>query len=300
MNKLDTEILLAHVLKVPRTYLHTYPEKLLSEQEQKAFLALVKRREKGEPIAYLIGEQEFWSLPFEVNSHTLVPRPETELLVELSLYLLSVRNLSKNNFPFSSESCLSAASLASEKRESYFLTDPGENQIIADLGTGSGAIAIALAYERAQWQLLATDKSANALAVAQRNAERLQLSNVDFYQGDWCQALPVGTQCDAILSNPPYIAEHDPHLQQRGVCCEPETALVSGQDGLDDIRKIIMQARSYLKPDGWLLLEHGYDQGEHVSNHLQKYDYIHIETYQDLAGHDRVTIGQYSSDKDVL
>jgi release factor glutamine methyltransferase len=214
-------------------------------------------------------------LPFEVNEYTLVPRPETELLVELGINIPPLKK--------------GVAELA---RRGDF--------IIADLGTGSGAIAIAIAHERPHWQCLAADRSPEALAVAKRNAARFELSNLSFYQGNWCQAFPAGTQCDAIISNPPYIAEHDPHLQEDGVSYEPITALVSGEDGLDDIRDIALQARSYLKPGGWLLLEHGHDQGARVSNILHAAGYTQIKTHQDLAGLDRVTVGQYLSNQDVV
>jgi release factor glutamine methyltransferase len=261
MDKLDHEILLAYVLGVSRTWLRTYPEKInLFPEQQKTFDALMKRREQGEPIAYLIGQQEFWSLPLAVNEHTLVPRPETELLVEVALGI-GVKSFS----PL---------------------------QTVADLGTGSGAIAIALAHEKPNWKILATDQSETTLEVAKHNAANLHVTNITFYIGHWCAALPKGTQCDMIISNPPYIAEHDPHLQQDGVCYEPMDALVAGKDGLDDIRQIILEARQYLKQDGWLLLEHGYDQGISVRNSLQSAHYRHIQTYQDFAGLDRVTTGQ--------
>ncbi len=261
MDRLDHDILLAHVLGVSRTWLHTYPEKIhLTSEQQKTLEILLKRRQQGEPIAYLTGVQEFWSLPLEVNQHTLVPRPETELLVELALHL-------------SSRAAVGAGP-----------------SVFADLGTGSGAIAIALSHERPDWTILATDNSPLALATARRNGGG---RDITFYMGDWCGALPSGTKCDLILSNPPYIAQNDPHLQQTGVRYEPLTALVSGQDGLDDICKISLQARAYLKPGGWLLLEHGYDQGGRVAEILRTAAYCEVQTFQDLAGLDRVTIGRY-------
>lgn len=257
----SAEILLAHVLNVTRTWLHTYPEKIkLSRAQQKQFDQLINRRAQGEPIAYLTGKQEFWSLPLKVNSYTLIPRPETELLVELALALFpSTSLLSKEDF------------------------------VLADLGTGSGAIAIALAHERPNWKIFATDNDPNTLAVAKHNAAH---TKIYFSLGDWCRALPSNTQCDIILSNPPYISEEDPHLQGDGVRYEPLAALISGPDGLKDIRNIIQLSQEYLKPHGWLLLEHGYNQAEHISNLFRLSDYHHIKTYQDLSGLDRVTMGQ--------
>jgi release factor glutamine methyltransferase len=247
------EILLAHVLKKTRTYLHTYPDYEINQQEINTFQQLLKRHIEGEPIAYILGHKAFWNLELIVTPDTLIPRPETELIIELILEKLPTN----------------------------------EEIIIADLGTGSGAIALALAKERPHWQLHATDQSVTALKIAQQNAEHLQISNVKFYQGNWCKALP-SQKYHAIVSNPPYIAENDTHLNQAGMAFEPQTALVSGRDGLDAIRQIISQAPDYLLPKGLLVLEHGFDQAEAVRTLMQQFGYQQITSHRDLAGHERV------------
>lgn len=255
--QLEAEVLLGHVLNVTRTQLHMRGNEILSEEDQQLFDELVSRRKHGEPIAYLLGYREFWSLLLEVTPDTLIPRHETELLVELALH----------KFPHDAR--INAA----------------------DLGTGSGAIALALAFENPQWKIIATDAHHNALQIAQRNALRLNLSNVEFRLGDWCEALRQD-QFDLIVSNPPYIHEHDPHLTQGDVRYEPQTALVAHDQGLRDLKIIIEQAYQHLLPGGWLLLEHGYDQSEAVINVLQQNYYINIIDQQDYAGVDRVAIAQ--------
>jgi release factor glutamine methyltransferase len=254
---LDAELLLASVLKISRAALIARSEQLLTAEQQKTFDVLIARRQQGEPIAYLLGHREFWSLDLIVTSDTLIPRPETELLVEKVLALLPA------DFP----------------------------QKIADLGTGSGAIALAIAHERPHWSLYATDQSAAALAVAKQNAERLNISNVNFFCGDWFRALPH-QQFNAIISNPPYIATNDPHLQKADLRFEPKSALVSGDDGLSDIRQLIAEAKNYLQKGGWLFLEHGFDQAVHVREQLQAAGYQDVQTDFDLAGHPRVTLGR--------
>lgn len=258
MNKLDTEILLAHVLNVSRTYLHTHPDLSLNTEQQKQFDALIAQREQGMPIAYLIGHREFWSLDLLVTPDVLIPRPETELLVESVL-----NQLPKN-----------------------------EALTIAELGTGSGAISLALAKERPQWKIIAADISANALAIAQKNAAKLLLKNIEFCESDWFTALPKQTYT-AIISNPPYIAENDAHLKQGDLRFEPLSALASGKEGLDAIQTIIKNAGHYLAKKGWLFLEHGYDQKIAVQNLLHQQQYQHILTHHDLAHHPRVTQGQW-------
>ncbi|MFZ5844782.1 MAG: peptide chain release factor N(5)-glutamine methyltransferase [Pseudomonadota bacterium] len=253
----DAEVLLCHVLNQSLTYLRTWPERELSGVQQAAFDALVHKRQLGEPVAYLTGEREFWSMPFLVTSDTLIPRPETELLVEQTLARLSA----------------------------------DQPQAVVDLGTGSGAIALALAKERSQWQLTATDASFAALRIAEKNARRLKLGNVRFAYGSWYAPL-AGQRFDAIVSNPPYVADRDPHLGQGDVRFEPNSALVSGDDGLDDIRQIVAGAPAHLLPQGWLLLEHGYDQGESVAALLRQHGFGAVETLRDLAGQPRVTLGQ--------
>lgn len=253
LETLDAELLLAHVLHVSRTYLYTWPEQELTAQQQTDFNQLVERRCAGEPMAYILGRQEFWSLPLEVTRNTLIPRPETELLVECVLN------------QFISQSLIT----------------------IADLGTGSGAIALALAHEHPEWRILATDQSSKTLEVAERNAKRLKLS-VQFFQGDWCGALPSGMKFDAIVSNPPYIAIDDPALEASGY--EPESALIAAEKGLKDLKQIIVEARSYLKPGGCLFLEHGYQQAKAVASLFLEAGYQDIRLYQDNAGHARVSM----------
>jgi release factor glutamine methyltransferase len=251
---LDAEILLSRILGVPRSYLYAHAEQVLATQDRQQFAALLLRRKQGEPIAYLTGHQEFWSLDLDVTPATLIPRPETELLVQLALTIL-----------------------------------PGEGKLtIADLGVGSGAVAIALATERPQWEVHATDYSQEALQVVARNIQKYGLSNIVLVQGDWCEGLPR-QDYRAIVSNPPYIAEKDSHLP--ALCYEPKQALVAGSDGLLAIRKIVSQAKHYLAKNGWLLLEHGYDQGEKVVSLLQAAGYCSISDYQDLAGNPRVVAG---------
>lgn len=252
---LEATILLSHVLRVDRSYLYTHPETILSADTLSAYQKLLAQRATGIPIAYLIGTQEFWSLELEVNAATLVPRPETEILVEATLNLFPADAICK----------------------------------IADLGTGSGAIALALATERPHWQLHAVDRELLALEVAKRNAITLGINNITFYEGDWCAPLIENT-FDAIVSNPPYLAENDPYLS--ALTYEPITALVSGEDGLTAIRKIIIEARRYLKTKGWLVLEHGYNQKNSVANLLEEHHYNSITSVTDLAGHPRVAIAR--------
>lgn len=254
--RIDAEVLLAHVLGVTRSYIYTYPEKSLNKKQIDDYHHLILKRSSGSPIAYLIGSREFWSLPFRVNQNTLIPRPETELLVELTLSLLRHR---------------SPASLL-------------------DLGTGSGAVAIAIANERPDWQLLATDISETAIDVAQQNAKHLQCQNVHFFQSDWFSSMPPQT-FDAIVSNPPYIASDDPHLQQGDLPFEPQQALVSGIKGLDALTLIIQQSYDWLLPGGLLLVEHGFQQKMDVTSLLRNSGYDRIHCWQDAQGIDRISGG---------
>lgn len=255
--ELEATLLLCYLLDVPRSHLMAWPEKLLTPDQLRNYEALIRRRLAGEPIAHIIGEREFWSLSLRVTPDTLIPRPETELLVERALMHLAGTPAPR----------------------------------IADLGTGSGAIALALASELPDALIHATDRSGAALAVASKNAERLRLSGIRFYPGNWCQALPTG-EYDLILSNPPYIEAGDPHLNQGDLPYEPSSALVSGPDGLEDIRSIAAQAPKRLKPGGWLLLEHGNEQAPAVRRILQERGFIETESLNDLAGHPRVTEGR--------
>ena len=254
---LDAELLLAHVLHKNRAWLHTWPDYELSAEQTLQFQQLVARRAGGEPVAHLLGRQEFWSLSLRVTADTLIPRPETERLVELAL----------ERIPHTAA------------------------WSIADLGTGSGAIALALAKERPLCRILATDRSAAALAVARDNARTHQLANVRFRQGTWFEALQHEAAFDMIVSNPPYIREDDPHLQQGDVLFEPAAALQAGQTGLADLQHLIREALPHLKPGGWILLEHGYDQAAAVMQLLKQAGYEQVSDYTDLAGQPRVVAG---------
>ncbi|WP_303637991.1 peptide chain release factor N(5)-glutamine methyltransferase [Stenotrophomonas tuberculopleuritidis] len=255
----EAELLLLHVLDCPRSWLFTHATEPLAAADQAAFEALLARRAAGEPVAYLTGRRGFWTLDLEVDPATLIPRPETELLVELALDRLPLDRALQ----------------------------------LADLGTGSGAIALALASERPQAQVLATDASPGALAVAARNAARHELRNVRFAEGghDWYAPLQ-GARFDLIASNPPYIASDDPHLEQGDLRFEPATALASGVDGLEDIRRIIDGGQAHLLPGGWLLIEHGWDQGAAIRALFDAAGFAQVQTVQDLEQRDRVTLGQ--------
>jgi release factor glutamine methyltransferase len=252
--RIEVQMLMQAVLKAPRAYLLAHPERVLNEAELSAYRALLQRRLAGEPMAHILGEREFFGLNLRVTPATLIPRPETELLVELVLQKLS----------------------------------PHAGLRVLDLGTGSGAIALAIAHARADVEVLTVDASPAALEVARANAQRLGLPNVDFQHSDWFSALS-GRRFDLIVSNPPYIAADDEHLSQGDVRFEPLSALASGADGLDDIRRIVAQAGDFLEPGGWLLLEHGYDQAPRVREILQQHDYVRIFSARDLAGIERVS-----------
>lgn len=254
----DAEILLGYVSGRPRTFLLAFGETLLSADERERLEALLLRRIQGEPVAYLTGMREFWSLPLEVSSATLIPRPDTECLVEKALTLLPA------------------------------LSDGVE---IADLGSGSGAIALALASERPASRVTGVDFSPQAVALAQRNAARLGVSNVTFIQGDWFAPLQ-GRRFFLIVSNPPYIDADDPHLTQGDVRFEPASALVAAEGGMADIHSIVSQAPAYLQPEGWLLLEHGWRQGDAVRRCLADAGFKQVETLRDYGGNERVSCGR--------
>ncbi|MDH5544734.1 MAG: peptide chain release factor N(5)-glutamine methyltransferase [Gammaproteobacteria bacterium] len=254
---LDAELLLCHVLDVKRAYLRTWPERELNEDEEKFFRALVSRRATGEPLAYITGTQEFWSLSLKVTSDTLIPRPETELLVEHSLDLLSnVRS-----------------------------------PVILDLGTGSGAIALALAIERPDAMIVATDKSAAALDIAKFNALKHHLANVHFVRASWGVCF-ADHQFDLVVSNPPYVDKNDPDLASDVQRYEPGVALFSQAAGLQDIDAITTQSKNLLKDESWLLLEHGWKQAENVRALLMQKGLTDVQTVKDLAGHDRVSMAR--------
>ena len=254
--RLDAEILLSHVLNKNRAYLFAHPEVLLTGEQQQKFKELVAQRSQGEPIAYLLGTREFWSLPLKVTKDTLIPRHETELLVELALELIP-------NIPAAR---------------------------ILDLGTGSGAIALAIAKERPDWKISASDKSEAALKIAVDNAQQLGLTNIQFYQSDWFDNLPL-MQYHAIISNPPYIAASDPHLQEGDVVFEPLSALVSSNEGFADLQCIIQEGYNRLLPNGLILLEHGYDQKVAIRTILRELGYWQVSSWQDIQGNDRVSGG---------
>lgn len=255
--RLDAELLLCHAIGKPRSYLRTWPERRPDAEQLRCFEHLLSQRRSGVPVAYLLGEQGFWSLQLEVSEATLIPRPDTERLVEVALEL-----------------------------------GPAGPAEVLDLGTGTGAIALALAVERPQWRLTGVDRIIKAVALAAHNAARLQIGNAHFEQSDWFGAL-ADRRFNLIVSNPPYIAESDPHLQQGDVRFEPGSALVSGVDGLDDIRKLVQQAPSHLHPDGWLLFEHGWQQAEAVVLLLREQGFERVQSWRDLGGQQRVTGGQW-------
>ncbi len=255
---LDAEILLAHALSMNRTQLRSHPEYIPDAARAQRFRELIERRAAGEPSAYILGYRDFWTLRLAVSPAVLIPRPETELLVERALAL-----------------------------------GPGGPGRVVDLGTGSGAIALALASERPEWNVTATDLSEAALSVARANARTLGLGRVEFLKGLWLEPV-AGRQFDLIVSNPPYVAEGDPALQD--LRFEPQGALIAGPDGLSALREIIRTAPAHLHHAAWLLLEHGFDQAEAVARELVVRGFGHVRSHRDLAGHERVTEAQWTRD----
>lgn len=254
---IEAQILLAHALGRDRSWLYARPEHVPGPSERRDFEHLTARRLAGEPIAYLTGRREFWSLSLKVSPATLIPRPETEHLVEAVLALG---------------------------------LEPGAQ--VVDLGTGSGAVALALAHEHRDWSVTATDVSSDALAIATANARTLGLYNVGFRRGDWFAALPSSSRFHAIVSNPPYVADDDPHLDQGDLRFEPRAALTAGPQGLDVLRHLIAGAPAFLQPGGWLWLEHGADQGRRVRALLKAGGFRQTSTRRDLAGLERCSGGQ--------
>ena len=253
----EAEWLLSHVLGKSRSWLYAHGDEALDTATVRRFDDLLARRLAGEPVAYLIGRRGFWRFDLQVTSATLIPRPETELLVEWALDRM-----------------------------------PRDRPLrVADLGTGSGAIALALAYERPNAHIVATDASADALAVARANADALALGQVEFRHGDWFAPLR-GERFDLIASNPPYIAQTDAHLDQGDLRFEPRAALASGADGLDAIRVIARDAPGHLLAGGWLLIEHGWEQGADVRALLHDAGLIEVETARDLEQRDRISLGR--------
>lgn len=252
--RLDAELLLSHITGWTRTSFRAWPERQPAAEEVAQFQALLERRISGEPVAHLLGEQEFWSLPLKVNASTLIPRPDTECLVEAALDLPLPQNAK-----------------------------------VLDLGTGTGAIALALASERPGWAVQASDSQTRAVALASDNAARLGLP-VTVIQSDWFSSLPSQSY-HLIVSNPPYVAEQDEHLSLGDVRFEPESALVSGPEGLNDIKHLVASAPDWLEHDGWLLIEHGYDQGQAVRNLFVEAGFDGVATRQDYGQRDRFTLG---------
>lgn len=258
--RIDAEVLLCHVLGRDRTWLYTWGDKICPLWEQARFDALTAARVQGTPVAYLTGEREFWGLRLATSPDTLIPRPDTETLVELAL---------------------SRAALTSGR--------------LLDLGTGTGAIALAFASEQPHWQVLGVDLRFEAVALANHNARSLGITNARFLQSDWFAALEsydeAGTLFDIIVSNPPYIAADDPHLAEGDVRFEPRSALVADASGMADLLHLVNTAQRYLAASGWLLLEHGYQQAQMVREALERAGYQNVESVRDLGGHERVTLG---------
>ena len=252
--KLDAQVLLLHILQKPRSYLFTWPEHALSDEQQSQFNVFIQRRLKGEPVAHITGLREFWSLSLEVNATTLIPRPDTETLVEQALEI---------------------ALPATAK--------------VLDLGTGTGAIALALGSEMPNWQITAVDRVSDAVALATRNQQRLAINNVHVKQSNWFSELH-GEKFNLIVTNPPYIESSDIHLNQGDVRFEPLSALVADDCGMSDIKQIITQSRDYLLSNGYLLIEHGFEQGEAVRHFFEKMAFVNIKTVKDLGNNDRVTL----------
>lgn len=255
-SRLEAEILLAHVLGKDRGWLYAYASSTPDEPSRLAFAELLERRQAGEPVAYLIGKREFFGRDFLVNSDVLIPRPETEHLVEQALALA---------LPLDAK--------------------------VVDVGTGSGCIALTLAAERSDWRVTAVDLCPRALAVARRNRDLLGLGKVELRQGDLLDGVPAGS-FDLIVSNPPYVADGDPHLSQGDLRFEPSIALRCGENGLALVARLARQASSALTSGGWLVVEHGHEQGEQVGELLAQAGFQRIENCRDLAGLPRVSLGQ--------
>lgn len=257
---LDAAVLLCHALNKPRSFLFTWPDKILDSEQITQFEQRLIRRLQGEPVAYIIGEREFWSMPLKVSPTTLIPRPDTERLVEIAL------------------------------DKSVLIDGP-----ILDLGTGTGAIALALASELPQRQVIGIDLMPEAQALATENAQRLGISNARFLSGSWFSPVEAEAKFGLIVSNPPYIDENDPHLSQGDVRFEPLSALVAPDNGLADIKYITEHAKQFLLDQGWLMFEHGYQQGDAVRAIFLSQGYDQVETLKDYGNNDRVTFGRFVS-----
>jgi len=263
---LDARVILCHVLEKPLSYFLAWPDRSIDAADMKILNALIKRRLAGEPVAYITGSREFWSMNFKVSADVLIPRPETELLVEWAVQCIN--EIQK----------FAAKSLK-----------------LLELGTGSGAIAVALAKENPQLNIIATDISEKALAIAKENAELNLCQNITFLLGNWFE--PISDKnFDMIVSNPPYVVPGDPHLKEGDLPYEPIGALVASENGLSDIQSLASSAKSHLNSGGWLGIEHGYNQAEAVTEIMTRHGYKNISTIKDLAGIDRLTICQWRND----
>ncbi|MDO6721077.1 peptide chain release factor N(5)-glutamine methyltransferase [Psychrosphaera sp. 1_MG-2023] len=258
--KLDAELLMCHVLDCQRIYLFTWPEKLLETPQCDQFFSLVEERKTGRPIAHIVGKRAFWDLELAVNDSTLIPRPDTEILVEKVLEIIESKG-----------------------------PEQGEG---LDLGTGTGAIALSLASSLPKWQWTGVDIIPEAVLLARHNTKLNQIPNCQFVESSWFTAL-ADQKFDFIVSNPPYIDENDPHLNLGDVRFEPKTALVAKGHGLADIRYIVENARRHLKRNGKLILEHGFEQGVEVRHILRDFNFQYVDTFKDLSGNDRVSIGYF-------
>jgi len=262
--RLDIEILLSCILNQSRTWLFTWSDKELTTEQAKQFGSFFQRRLTGEPVAHIIGQREFWSLPLMVNNSTLIPRPDTELLVEAVLGL----------FP------------------------ENDSRRLLDLGTGTGAIVLALAHEKKQWMCVGVDRELAAVELAEKNRQQLQLPNVKILQSDWFSTLTDEPPFDVIVSNPPYIDPADEHLTQGDLRFEPLSALIADNQGLADLEFIIAHAPKYLASGGWLLVEHGYDQGAAVRDLFAANQFDELNTFRDYGGNERVTVGRKATTND--
>ena len=262
--KRDAEVILSHILQKPRSWLIAFDDTVLTTEQQNVLDQLLARRRQGEPIAYLCGQREFWSLMLEVSPATLIPRPDTEVLVEQALALLPRRPVA-----------------------------------IADLGTGTGAVALALANERPDSRIIGVDRIDEAVALARRNAQRLGIDNCQFQKSHWFDHLPPA-RFDMIVTNPPYIDADDPHLTQGDVNFEPRSALVAAAQGLADLRIIIQQAPHWLVSDGWLVVEHGWQQHQQVQDLFKAAGYVAVETRYDYGNNPRVTYGKFAHRSNTL
>lgn len=259
--RLDAEVLLSNLLQRNRAYLYAYSDSLVDEAVELKFFQQVARRKSGEPVAHITGSREFWSLPLSVNNSTLIPRPDTELLVETALAIC-------------------------QKDQARVL----------DLGTGTGAIALALAKEQPAWRIDAVDKQANAVQLARQNAAMLALNHVQIYESDWFAAVPADPCFDLIVSNPPYIAKDDPHLLEGDVRFEPQSALIAADDGYADLFFLVREAKKFLCVQGILLLEHGFAQGESLRAYLRQCGYSGVKTVRDYGANERVTWAVWSGE----